>query len=220
MQANAWVIGQVLATGVTGVDICHARDPKAIEVAVQASRYPFDYPGVPRQPFKDLPYGGEGLRGSGSQGFPAQIWGVPANQYLHMADVWPLNPRGELILGTKIEDHFALANCEKTLAVQGVTFTEWGPGDMNMSLNGLDAFPLGATANSGDGEGGGRTIAPNVAAARLRILEACKKTGVKIIDTPRGDAIVESIKMGMTMFAVTEDTAVIGREYTKRKMPV
>jgi 4-hydroxy-2-oxoheptanedioate aldolase len=41
MRANYWVVHQVLAAGVHGILLCHARDPKAAEVFVAAARYPF-----------------------------------------------------------------------------------------------------------------------------------------------------------------------------------
>ncbi len=40
MYANSWVIGQIWDAGVTGIHICHARDPKATAVAAHmVSRY-------------------------------------------------------------------------------------------------------------------------------------------------------------------------------------
>lgn len=214
MQASAWMIEQVLAAGVMGFNICHARDEKAIEVAVQAARYPFDYPSVPKLPR-------EGLRGSGSQLFASRVWGVHPNHYLHVADLWPLNPKGEIILGLKIEDHFARDNCEKTLAVPGVTFAEWGPGDMNMSLNGLAAFPDPPPArHSGTGFGGPAAFPPNVQAARRRIMAACKANGVRLLDIGNEKTVVDSIRDGAMIMETNEETALIGRAFTKRKMPV
>ena len=37
-------------------------------------------------------------------------------------------------LGLKIENKRALERCEESLAVPGIAFAEWGPGDMGMSL--------------------------------------------------------------------------------------
>jgi 4-hydroxy-2-oxoheptanedioate aldolase len=133
MMANSWVVAQVLATGVMGIHLCHARNPKAIEVLVAASRYPFERPGI-----KQLAM--EGMRGAGSQNFASQIWGVSPNMYVNVADVWPLNPKGEIMLGLKLEDKYALANAEKNAAVPGVAFAEWGPTDQTMSLIGLSAY--------------------------------------------------------------------------------
>ena len=80
--------------GVHGVHICHARDPKAIEVLAQEGcRYPFlDYP-TPKVARR-------GLRGS-SAGFAAQIWGMNGAEYCAKADLWPLNPNGELISASR-----------------------------------------------------------------------------------------------------------------------
>src|SRR2546425_30263 len=121
MRANYWVIHQVLACGVHGILLCHARSPEAVRVFVQSTRYPFHRQGVPDQL-------GEGLRGSGSQGFASQIWGITGQEYIKKADVWPLNPEGEILLGLKIEDKFALENAEKSTKIPGIAFAEWGPG--------------------------------------------------------------------------------------------
>ena len=105
MLANSWVLGQILDMGVTGIQICHARDPKAVEVAAHmACRYPFDYPGVGKLPR-------QGLRGA-SASFASHIWGMNNAQYVRIADLWPLNPKGEILFGLKIEDTVADANAE------------------------------------------------------------------------------------------------------------
>ena len=69
MKANYWMVQQVLATGVHGILLCHARTPGAVRVLVQAARYPFHRQGVGSALE-------EGLRGSGGQGYASQIWGV------------------------------------------------------------------------------------------------------------------------------------------------
>src|SRR6266542_1569329 len=128
MRANSWVVQQVLAAGVHGILLCHARSPEAIKVFVESVRYPF------AEKAAGL---GEGWRGSGSQSYAAQIWGISPNEYVKKADPWPLNKNGEILLGLKIEDKIALSNAEKSTQVPGVGFAEWGPGDMGWSLVGL-----------------------------------------------------------------------------------
>ena len=127
MKANYWMVQQVLATGVHGILLCHARTPGAVRVLVQAARYPFHRQGVG----SELQ---EGLRGSGGQGYASQIWGVGGDRYLEVADPWPLNPQGEILLGLKVEDRHALINAEASIQVPGVGFAEWGPSDMRFSL--------------------------------------------------------------------------------------
>jgi len=219
VEANSWVIAQILACGVMGVDVCHARDPRAVAAAVQAMRYPFPYPASARPVLGELPYGGEGLRGSGSQGFAARIWDINQNRYTRLADVWPLNPHGELMLGLKIEDKWALANVEKTFAVPGVTFAEWGPGDMAMSLNGLTFYPDPPVPRATEFSVPS-SIAPNVAEARLKVAAAAAASGVRLLDTCIPETVVDSIKLGGMVLECSERSALIGREYTKRRMPV
>ena len=102
IRANAWQFRQVLARGVHGILLCHAESPEAVKAFVEICRYPFHTIGVGTQ--LDV-----GRRGSAGQGSAAPIWGVSADQYLEKADPWPLNPRGELMLGLKIENKRALA---------------------------------------------------------------------------------------------------------------
>ncbi|HEY2859989.1 MAG TPA: hypothetical protein VGJ21_16325, partial [Terracidiphilus sp.] len=115
-RANTWVLEQVLCTGVTGIHICHARDTKAIETyALMGCRYPFqDRPNVPKTRM-------QGLRGN-SAGYAANIWGVAGGTYQHIADLWPLNPKGEIMFGVKIEDTYADKTVDATLALPGIAF--------------------------------------------------------------------------------------------------
>jgi 4-hydroxy-2-oxoheptanedioate aldolase len=114
MRANSWVLEQLLDCGIHGIHMCHARDTKAVQVATQmACRYPFDRPGIPKLPMR-------GLRGSAA-GYAADCWGVPLYRYNHLADLWPLNPKGELIFGVKIEDTFADEQAESTIALPGIS---------------------------------------------------------------------------------------------------
>ena len=86
MRANYWMVDQVLASGVHGILLCHARSPEAVRVLVQASRFPNQ---------KTVGGIGEGLRGAGSQGFASKIWGISAAEYTKVAEPWPLDPNGE-----------------------------------------------------------------------------------------------------------------------------
>jgi 4-hydroxy-2-oxoheptanedioate aldolase len=212
MLANSWVFSQLLDAGIMGIHVCHARDPDAIEVAAQmACRYPFDYPDTPKLPR-------QGLRGS-SAGYAASIWGVSGNKYCHIADTWPLNPRGELFFGVKIEDTYADKNAAKTLAVKGITMAEWGPGDHSYWLNGLTTIP---EENNYPSELAAR---PEMVAVRQRVLNLCKQHGLRFLNAGRVDddsvdGILRQLKDGAMVIESNEATATKGREYTKRRMPV
>jgi 4-hydroxy-2-oxoheptanedioate aldolase len=212
MRANTWVIEQLLDCGVHGIHMCHARDADAVQVATQmAMRYPFDYPGVPKLPMR-------GLRGS-SASFAAGIWGVNGNKYCHVADLYPLNPKGEMIFGVKIEDTFADMDVDKTLALPGISMAEWGPGDHSYWLYGLSIMP----------EDGSRPAdletRPEMVKVRQAVLDACKKNKVMFLNAgntnPNSSAYtIKQIQDGAMVLEAPEAAAIIGREYTKRKMPV
>ena len=168
-------------------------------VFVEACRYPNSkpHPGL-----------GEGLRGNGSQGYAAQIWGISGAEYTRRADPWPLNPNGEILLGLKIEDKHALANAERVSAIPGIGFAEWGPGDMGMSLG----LP--------DGHGPNETLHPQMAAARARVLAACKKNKIAFLNTVRLDDVEAMIREGVMIGSGGgAEAADKGRRFTKRKMP-
>jgi 4-hydroxy-2-oxoheptanedioate aldolase len=198
MEANFWVVQQALLTGIHGILLCHARDPEAVAMFVAACRY------VDSKPVAGLP---EGMLGNGSQGSPAEIWGVSAAEYKKKAAPWPLDPDGEFLLGLKIEDKYALANAEKVAAVPGIGFAEWGPGDMGLSLR----LP--------DGHGANETLHPQMAAARARVLAACKKNKLAFLNTVRPDDVEKMIDEGVRIGSGGQEAAEKGRRYTKRQMP-
>ena len=126
VRGNSWIIKHALAAGVHGLLLCHVETAEAVRAFVEAVRYAF-VPGIG----SDL---GAGRRGHGGQTRAAEIWGIPVAEYFARADPWPLNPRGELLLGIKVENTRALASVERTTRVPGLAFAEWGPGDMGMSM--------------------------------------------------------------------------------------
>lgn len=198
MRANSWVVQQALAAGVHGLILCHARSPEATRVFVEASRYPFHGQGVG----DGLD---EGLRGSGSQSYAAGIWGVEAQEYLRLADPWPLNPDGELLLGVKIEDRHALENAEVTTKVPGIGFAEWGPGDMGFSFGYTKREP--------------GPWPPEMQQARSRVLNATKTAGIFFLNAVNADNVEAMIDEGVRIAAANEEAAARGRAYTKRKRP-
>jgi 4-hydroxy-2-oxoheptanedioate aldolase len=198
MRANFWVVQQVLAAGAHGVLLCHARSEEAVRVFVAASRYPFHHQKVG----EGLE---EGLRGSGSQGYAASIWGIPEQEYLKVADPWPLNPEGELLLGIKIEDRHALENAEATTRVPGIGFAEWGPGDMGFSYGFLES-PHGAY--------------PEVMLrARARVLKATKDAGIYFLNSVTEADVEAMIDEGVMIGSATREAAEKGRRHSGRQMP-
>jgi len=194
MRANAWVMQQILNAGVHGLLLVHARDPEAARVMVESSRYPFapDVEGLD-----------QGLRGSGSQGFAARIWGVNPNEYLRRADPWPLNTDGELLLGVKIEDTYALENAERTTKIPGIAFAEWGPGDMGFWVVGMPQPGVNAQAQ------------PEMVAARARVFQATRDAGIFFLNTCNNNNVTAMIDEGVMICTGGYQA---GREYTRRRV--
>ncbi len=198
IRANGWQMRQLLARGVHGLLLCHAESPEAVKAFVEVCRYPFQKIGVGTH--LDV-----GRRGSAGQGSAAPIWGISVDKYLDIADPWPLNPNGELLLGLKFENKRALANVEMTARAPGIAFAEWGPGDMSMS------FGYKHQLNPRPQE---------LQDARDRIFAACKSAGLRFLESASPDTIEASIDAGVRICGSGEQTARVGRAYTKRTMPV
>lgn len=217
VRCNSWVLQQIMAAGVHSIDLCHARDPKAVEMAIAALRYPVDYPGAPKQRL-------EGLRGNGSEEFAAHIWGVTGNKYMYLADFWPLNPRGELAFGVKIEDKYAHANVDKTLAVPGVCYAEWGPGDTVLSVLGLAAYPENTPPRPGSDGTAATPVSHNdpvTEKLRQAVMAACLTHGVMPLNMSHNHDPIAAFKEGNRMFGASNEAATLAlREYTGRKMPI
>lgn len=204
VEANAWQIRQVLSAGVHGVLHTHAHSPEAVRAFVEHCRYPFQTTGV-----------GEGLergeRGSGGQARPAEIWGVEVHGYLRIADPWPLNPEGELLLGLKMEDRQAVANARAIASVPGIAFAEWGPGDMGMAYGYLDAHDP--------------PYPPELDAARRTIKAACDAAGLAFLcswndpNRTTEENIRTLLADGVRIISgAGEEAARIGRAITGREM--
>jgi len=198
VRANSWMFQQVLAAGVHGIMLTHADNPGAIRAFVEAVRFPMHKEGIG-------PLLGEGHRGVHGSAPAAQIWGVSVQEYEQKADPWPLNPKGELLLGVKEEDKYALENVDQNLKVPGIGMAEWGPGDMAMSL--------GVTS------GADATSDPRMVAARAKVLAACKANHVAFLNTMTTTTVVAMIKEGVLVGPANQATTEIGRKFTKRQMP-
>ena len=197
VHANAWMFAQVLATGVHGVLLTHADTPGAVRAFVEAIRLPIHKQGVGNGI-------SEGRRGVHGADTAAKIWGVSRDEYLQKADTWPLNPNGELLLGLKLEDKYALENAEENLKIPGIAFAEWGPGDMGLSLG-----VLGPNAERD----------PKMQAARARIFAACKANKVFFLNSMNPMNVIDMIKEGVMVGPASQQTAEIGRKFTNRQMP-
>jgi 4-hydroxy-2-oxoheptanedioate aldolase len=176
----------VLATGVHGIMLAHATTPEAVRALVELIRYP------------NRENGPEGMRGVHGASMAAKIWGLTPAEYQRKADLWPLNPEGELMLGVKIEDKYAIPNIEGIVEVPGLGFGEGGPGDMGLSFG----YPRGDQRLQ------------DLEDKIFKAAKAQKKYWLGI----NGREIEKTITEGH-MIGSGEETAAAGRKFTKRSMP-
>ena len=194
VRANAWLFEQVLDRGVHGILLCHADEPDAVAALVEECRYSFQTAGRDKVP--------QGRRGNGGQGSAAAIWGLEVDEYLQRADVWPLNPEGELMIGLKIENRRAVENVEETLRVPGIAFAEWGPGDNHWSHGHLYRSA---------------PYCDEMKAVRDRVKAACDANGLAFLDGANRENIKEVIDEGVRIIHAPEEAIPLGREHTRRR---
>ena len=223
VRNNAWMMRQLLGRGVHGLLLCQAETVGAVRAFVESARYPHHLQGVdPELPtpmermkgkLRHAPgkAGGRvlldiGMRGRGSEQSAAPVWGLSGDEYMERADPWPLNPKGELMLGLKLESPEGIAMADELLAVPGLAFAEIGPGDLSLSLGSVkllrDPYP------------------PEMQAARDKVFQACKRNGIAFLEGSNRDNIVGRLNEGVRVIGGhDEELANIGRKHQKRTMP-
>ena len=200
IRNNAWQFRQILARGVHGIVLCMVESADAARAFVESCRYPTNTIGV-----------GRGLRvgrrGRGSEPEAAAVWGVSPEAYIDLADPWPLNPSGELLLGVKIESLEGISNVEQILSVPGLGFAEMGPGDLGLAM-GYKQIPR-------------EPFPADMQRARDRVFRACRANGVAFLESCASESVTDKIDSGVRVIAgANEEMAKEGRTYTRRAMPV
>jgi 4-hydroxy-2-oxoheptanedioate aldolase len=152
LQSNDWIAKQALDMGLMGIIFNGVDNKEQMMRLVQYMRYPQQKTSRYPQP--------PGLRGS-APGNPSFAWGISTDEYERHADVWPLNPEGDLLAIPMIETAEGLKNVDEIAAVPGVGAIFIGNGgDLHQYL------------------GVPRRDSPEVEQARQTILAACKAHNV------------------------------------------
>ena len=126
VEMNQSFAKQVLDRGVYGVIWPHVHTVEQAYNAVAACRY--------ARPKDAALYEPKGVRGDGPA-TAARYWGLTMAEYYARADVWPLAPQGELLVGLMIESTTAIENLDDMLAnVPGIGFCLIGEGDLSQEL--------------------------------------------------------------------------------------
>jgi 4-hydroxy-2-oxoheptanedioate aldolase len=125
-ERNQWLAKQALDRGAYGIVWPHIGTVEQAMNAVAACRYPRPK-GSPR-------YEPAGLRGDGPTS-ACRYWGLSQKDYYAKADVWPLDPNGEVVVMLMIEDTLGIKNLRNILKdVPGVGAILIGEGDLSQEL--------------------------------------------------------------------------------------
>lgn len=152
-ERNQWVAKQVLDSGVYGVVWPHVSTVEDAYNAVAACRYP--------RPKGAPSYEPEGQRGD-APAAAARYWGLTQQEYYARADVWPLDPAGEILVTIMCEEVRAIDNLPRILKeVPGIGVVLIGEGDLSQNLG----YPR-------------QYEHPAVVEAMAAILRTCKEHGV------------------------------------------
>lgn len=125
-EMSQWIAKQVLDVGAYGIVWPHVSTVEEAYNAVASCRYP--------RPKSAPNYEPEGQRGDAPLA-AARYWGVPQQEYYAKADVWPLNPQGELLVIIMCEEVKAIDNLPRMLKdVPGIGVVLIGEGDLSQNL--------------------------------------------------------------------------------------
>ncbi|HWK48696.1 MAG TPA: aldolase/citrate lyase family protein [Steroidobacter sp.] len=155
VENNQWLAKQALDRGVYGVVWPHVSTVEQAYNAVSACRYPRPKEAPYREPI--------GMRGDGPHTC-SRYWGLTQQEYYSRADVWPLNPKGEVLVFLMIEDVSGVQNLDDILRnVPGIGCVLIGEGDLSQELGVPRQYEH-----------------PIVKEAMDQIVATCKKHGMRV----------------------------------------
>ncbi|MBW4332118.1 aldolase [Stakelama sp. CBK3Z-3] len=154
-EVNQFQAKQVLDRGVYGVITPHVSTVEQAWNAVASCRY--------AKPKGAALYEPKGVRGDGPAS-AARYWGLSQQDYYAKADVWPLAPHGEILVGMMCETPEAIDNLDEILGnVPGIGLVLIGEGDLSQALG----YPR-------------QYEHPEVVDAMNRIVSICRKHDVAV----------------------------------------
>ncbi len=166
-------IGRQLDLGVSGVVFVGVESADEVKTGLAAMRFKKD----------------GGTRGE-SVGTAPAFWGMSEKEYREKADLWPLNPKGELMNWTIVESKEGLARVREIAAVKGISVLFPGAGTLR-----------GVFSSTNDK---GERVVDTVAweAAIQQVLAACKEFSVPCGYPARAEDIEMRMKQGFSVFVI------------------
>jgi 4-hydroxy-2-oxoheptanedioate aldolase len=147
-----------------------------------------------------------GTRPDGDVGNAPAVWGLSEAEYRRKADLWPLNPEGELINWTIVESKKGLENLREIAAVPGIGVLWPGAGTLRRVFS--------TTSSTGD------RVVDEAAweAAIQQVLAACKANKVAC-GFPAGPQDIEKrLAQGFSVFVMNWGEAGFKTIETGRKI--
>lgn len=166
-------IGDQLNLGVSGVVFVGVESPDEVKTGLAAMR------------FKSR----GGTRSDNVGGAPS-YWGMSEKEYKEKADVWPLNPKGELVNFTIVETKAGLARVREIAAVKGIGVLFPGAGTLRGVFTTTDANGQRVFDEKG------------WEAAIQQVLAACKEFSVPCGYPATANDIEARMQQGFSVFVI------------------
>ncbi len=169
-------VKQALDVGAFGVMFPSVNNAREAEMAIRASRYP-QFNGADD-------YEPAGLRGRNPSN-AVWYWGI--RDYHAKADLWPLDPQGELLAIIQIETPEGVENIEEIISVPGTGVIFIGPSDLSTAM------------------GFSSAAAPEVESAIQTVLAACLAHDVPCAITTNSRTVEQRLEEGFRFVTVGLD---------------
>ncbi|HEY5415227.1 MAG TPA: aldolase/citrate lyase family protein, partial [Gemmatimonadaceae bacterium] len=166
-------IGDQLNLGVSGVVFVGVESPEEVRTGLAAMR------------FKS-----KGGTRSDTVGDAPAYWGMSEKEYREKADLWPLNPKGELVNFTIVESKAGLARVREIAAVQGIGVLFPGAGTLRGVFTTTDANGQRVVDEKG------------WEAAIQQVLAACKEFNVPCGYPATANDIEARMQQGFSVFVI------------------
>ncbi len=170
---------QALDIGAFGVMYPFVTTKEEALNAVRASRYP-QKKGAPD-------FNPPGMRGRAPAN-AAWYWGINGGEYVRRADVWPLDPRGEILTIIQIENPEGVENIEEIVSVPGIGVIFVGPSDLGITMGYPD-----------------NPDAPEIEEAIQKVLSVCTRKNIPVGITANAGSIERRLKEGFRFITVGGD---------------
>ena len=166
-------IARQLDLGVSGIVFVGVESADEVKAGLAAMRYKSN----------------GGTRPDGVGSAPA-VWGMTEQEYRAKADLWPLNPNGELINWTIVESKEGLKHVREIAAVKGISVLLPGAGTLRGVFSSMDST-------------GKRVFdAAGWEAAIQQVLAACKEFNVPCGYPANANDIEERMRQGFSVFVI------------------